>query len=223
LFFFRITSNGVNEPSEDDYVITDSARNARTKTLTTTVKNAKQKRKSQESSEDIEEQLTQKICKSDPDKFLTLKKRPNNTIREMLYRSKNHSKITIPPESPRLSSNNAAVSTSPQPSPKDETVRSQKCDENENKVSTTAPTTQKANRSKIPVRRKKTSKPTFQLRSSRKSSPKTQRYRKTPAAKNGARKAGDAEPERADERDERGSDLDSGDASDAGTSTLQGI
>ncbi|CAB4022359.1 Hypothetical predicted protein, partial [Paramuricea clavata] len=216
-----ITSNVVNEPSEDDYVITDSARNARTKTLKTTVKNAKQKHKSRDSSEDIEEQRTQKICKSDPDNFLTLKKRPNNTIREMLYRSKNHSKITIPPESPQLSSNNAAVSTSPQPSPKDETVRSQKCDENENKVSTNAPTTQKANRSKIPVPIKKTSKLAFQLCSSQKSSPKTQRYRKTPAMKGGSRKTGDAGPERADERDELGCDIDSGDASDAGTSTFQ--
>ena len=168
--------------------------------------------------DDNDELLTQEVCKSDQDTFLTLKKKRNNT--EKLYKSTSFKTITIEdsPENLQLSKNNKTVSENARPSPEEEaaTIKHQKSPANE---TTNLATTQKATRSKIPVRKKrKGPKLTFQVRSRRKLSPQEDetvsqkaKYRKTPGAKNTVRKikSGDAGNKSADHK--HVSDLDESD------------
>ena len=132
---------------------------------------------------------------------MTLKNKPSNTIREILYKS-NTKAAAIQADTPvnaQLSNNTTTASSkTPQGPPKAKTVtnKSQKSPDNEAMVSTNAPATQKTiTRSKIPVRKKKGPKLTFQIRSPKvdeANAQKAGRYRKTPGAKNALRKNANA-------------------------------
>jgi hypothetical protein len=196
-FFKRLTAKQSNDPIEEDYVITDSPKRRNTK-KTTTKKSSKKTPlpKSLESDEDDDEVLTREVCKSNQDTFLTLGKNPNNTIRDMLYKSTSSKTIVIQdtPENLQPLSGQKTITNEHQEPPEKKTTA-----------------TQKATQSKIPVRKYRRKKgPKLTFRSTRKLPPKTDetisqkaRYRKTPGAKNAVRKtrnavAGDKRPEETD-------------------------
>ena len=191
VLFPRRTAHQTNDPDQDDYVITDSPKEARPNTNQAAKKSNKNTpQNGQEYSESIDEQLTQQACRSNQDTFLTLKNKPSNTIREILYKC-NTKAVAIQADTPvnaQLSNNTTTASSI--------TNKSQKSPDNEAMVSTNAPATQKTiTRSKIPVRKKKGPKLTFQIRSPKvdeANAHKAERYRKTPGAKNALRKNANA-------------------------------
>ena len=203
---FRTTTKPRSENEEEEYDVKERRGTANTKKTTAakkSTKSTKSRRNGKDQNDNIDEQLTQEICKSN-DTFLTLKNKPKNTIREMLHRSINSKIVTVEdtPEHPSLSAKNPSVPKNPQTSLAEETLKNptKKFSQNETTISTKAPTTKKTTTSKIPIRKRKGPKLTFQDHSRRKSSPKTEKassdvtpqkakYRKTPATKSGLRKA----------------------------------
>ena len=231
-----------SENDEEEYDVRELRTGNKTtaKKLTKSTGATKRRRNNIDHSDNVDEQLTQEVCKSN-DTFLTLKSKPNNTIREMLYRSTNSKTVAVEdtpgrsqlsvkntavPKNPQTSSavpknpqKSSVMPTNPQASPdvpkNPVNVLRKSSPQNEAAISTKAPTTKKPNTSKIPVRKRKGPRLTFQDRSRRKSSPKIAkasndvtpqkaRYRKTPAAKSGLRKAetGDVETLEAGDFDE---------------------
>ena len=232
-----------SDNDEEEYDVSELRTGNKTteKKLTKSTGATKRRRNNTDHSDNVDEQLTQEVCKSN-DTFLTLKSKPSNTIREMLYRSTSSKTVAVEdtpgrsqlsvkntavPKNPQTSSavsknpqtssavpknpqKSSVMPTSPQASPDvpknpvNDTTKSSP--QNETAISTKAPTTKKPNTSKIPVRKRKGPRLTFQDRSRRKSSPKIgkasndvtpqkARYRKTPAAKSGLRKAETADVE----------------------------
>ncbi|XP_028409216.1 centromere protein C-like [Dendronephthya gigantea] len=204
-----ISPNQQNDPVEEEYTVTDHVKESRSKKASN---NKEERSNSRESSENVEELLTQEVCKRSGT-FLTLKK-PKNTLKGILSRSTGNATVDDTHEEPKTSSHSA--SKNPETSRGEKAVQVQKSKvspEIEVVSTTSSQSTKKATRSRIPVRRKKGVKLTFQVRSRRKSSPKTKspedqtsaktQYRKTPGAKKGQRKttAGHVETEDAETGD----------------------
>lgn len=226
LLCLRVSPKQQNDRVEEEYIVTDhgedsGSNKAQTSTSKKASINKEQIRNRKESTGNVEDLLTQEVCKSD-DTFLTLKK-PNNTLREMLFRSTDNVTVSDTHKEPKTS--NYSVSKNPKASPeargKTVQVKSHASPKVEVVSTTNARSIKKATQSRIPVRKKKGAKFTLPVRSHRKPSSKTMespddhtstktRYRKTPAAKKRQQKTtggnvvtGGAE---SDDSDERGND-----------------